>query len=121
MMSRPWRVAVVSLAATTIGYSLWLLLIGTAVSVSDLSGSSVVGRRPVLGAVVPLAFGSVALVGLRRESITMTRTGAVGVLVYGVLSVFGMGVHMPILGLLLVLSVLRGRNHESPEGGRRDR
>lgn len=116
-MSRPWRFVAGTLAATTIGYSLWLLLIGGVLSVSDLSGSTVVGRRPVVGAIVPLAFGSVTLVGLRRESPTMIWTGAIGVLVYGLLSVFGMGVYMPIFGLLLVLAVLGGAITSRRGGG----
>jgi len=98
------RAAVISLTALIIGYASWLLLVGISVEVAYSSGARAVERRWVPAAVIPLVMGLLVLVGSARGSMASIWAGAIGILTYGTLAIFGMGVYMPILGLLLVLA-----------------
>jgi hypothetical protein len=105
-MSRVARLVVGSIALATAAYCLWLVLVGIPTGVADINGSRTTGRTTVPGAIVPLALSALVLVGLGRRSMRLVRVGAVGVLVYGLLAIFGMGVYVPFLGLLLVAATI---------------
>ncbi len=104
-MSNVPRLAVRSTALATSGYSLWLLLVGIPVGMADITGVRWTERAPVPAAIVPLLLSVLVVAGLRRGSTPMAWVGAAGVLVYGLLAVFGMGLYVVFLGLLLVMTM----------------
>lgn len=102
----------VGIAATL--YALWLLTVGIPVQVQafaeSVEGQSSGGvsntvRQPLLGAFIPLLLSAQFVYGLLKNAMSLAWFGAVGVLVYGTLSIFGMGIYVTILGLALVASL----------------
>jgi hypothetical protein len=110
---RATRFLALAVGAFIVGYALWLLTVGVPVQVESFVESAnggsdavrAVVRQPMIGAFVPLVLAALSVYGLVRDSMSLAWSGAVGVLVYGTLSIFGMGLYMPSLGLALVLSL----------------
>jgi len=84
----------------------WLLVIGTEVQEATLNGPVQVHRGPLLSAAIPLTFSLVLLTGLVRKDLGLGWFGAVGILGFGVLFLFGAGPYFPLLGIAAVGAVV---------------